>query len=162
MRAAVWRTCANGCSERMNKSFRQGQIVRIIRAKPIHTQEELARELGLLGIQTTQVTLSRDMRELGLVKTAEGYRQFSKEQSGPRLSDIANEYLQDIRVAQNLIVLRTSPGHASALAVSIDRQEMADVVGTVAGDDTVLVVTADAQSAEGFQRRILAMISGDL
>src|SRR4051812_35835390 len=146
----------------MNKSFRQGQIIKTIRAKPIYTQEELARELSQLGIQTTQVTLSRDMRELGLVKTADGYRQLTRDTSGPRLSDIANEYLQDIRLAQNLVVLRTSPGHASALAVSIDRQELEEVVGTVAGDDTVLVITADSQAAEGFQKRMLAMIYGEL
>jgi len=146
----------------MNKSFRQGQIINTIRAKPIYTQEELARELGQLGILTTQVTLSRDMRELGLVKTAEGYRQLSNDPSGSRLSDIANEYLQDIRLAQNLVVLRTSPGHASALAVSIDRQELHQVVGTVAGDDTVLVITADCQAAEDFQRRMLALMSGEI
>jgi transcriptional regulator of arginine metabolism len=146
----------------MNKSFRQGQIIKTIRAKPVYTQEELARELGLLGIHATQVTLSRDVRDLGLVKTAEGYRQLSNDTSGPRLSEIANEYLQDIRVAQNLVVLRTSPGHASALAVSIDRQSLEEVVGTVAGDDTVLVVTADAHSAEGFQNRMLAMLSGEI
>ncbi len=145
----------------MNKIFRQGQIIKTIRAKPVFTQEELARELGQLGIQTTQVTLSRDMRELGLVKTSDGYRQLSKDPSGSRLSDIANEYLQDIRTAQNLVVLRTSPGHASPLAISIDQQEMEEVVGTVAGDDTVLVVTADCPSAESFRKRMLLLISGE-
>jgi transcriptional regulator of arginine metabolism len=145
----------------MNKSFRQGQIIKTIRAKPVFTQEELARELGQLGIQTTQVTLSRDMRELGLVKTSDGYRQLSRDPSGPRLSDIANEYLQDIRTAQNLVVLRTSPGHASPLAVSIDQQELEEVVGTVAGDDTVLVITPSSQSAEEFRNRMLLLISGD-
>jgi transcriptional regulator of arginine metabolism len=145
----------------MNKSFRQGQIIKTIRAKPVFTQEELARELGQLGIQTTQVTLSRDMRELGLVKTSDGYRQLSRDPSGSRLSDIANEYLQDIRTAQNLVVLRTSPGHASPLAVSIDQQELEDVVGTVAGDDTVLVITPSSQSAEEFRNRMLLLISGE-
>ena len=135
--------------------------MKTIRAKPVYTQEELARELGQLGIHTTQVTLSRDIRELGLVKTADGYRQLSTEpSSGPRLFEIANEYLQDVRIAQNLVVLRTSPGHASPLAVSIDRQELEEVVGTVAGDDTVLVITADSQAAQSFQKRILSLISG--
>ncbi|MFL6415072.1 MAG: arginine repressor [Bryobacteraceae bacterium] len=146
----------------MNKSFRQGQIIKTIQAKPVYTQDELARELGQLGIHATQVTLSRDIRELGLVKTAEGYRQLTNETSGPRLFDIANEYLRDIRIAQNLVVLRTSPGHASALAVSIDRQELEEVVGTVAGDDTVLVVTADGQAAEDFQKRMVSLISGEV
>ncbi|MBV8898224.1 MAG: ArgR family transcriptional regulator [Acidobacteriaceae bacterium] len=143
----------------MNKSFRQGQILKIIREREIYTQEELARELGQLGIQTTQVTLSRDMRELGLVKTPEGYRQLPTEPGGPELRDVANEYLLDIRLAQNLIVLRTSPGNASPLAVAVDREELPEVVGTVAGDDTVLVITADADAANRFRHHILELIS---
>lgn len=143
----------------MNKSFRQGQILKILRGKEIYTQDELARELGQLGIQTTQVTLSRDMRELALVKTAEGYRQLTAETIAPNLADVANEYLQDIRVAQNLVVLRTSPGNANTLAIAIDQGELSDVVGTVAGDDTVLVITPDAASADSFRQRLLELIA---
>jgi len=143
----------------MNKNFRQGQILKIIRAKAVHTQEELARELARLGVPATQVTLSRDMRELGLVKTAEGYRQLPTERAGPDLEAVANEYLLDIRVAQNLVVLRTSPGNANTVAIAIDKQEMDDVVGTVAGDDTVLVITSDNAQADEFRERILAILS---
>lgn len=143
----------------MNKSFRQGQILKIIRAKTIQTQDELARELSLNNIQTTQVTLSRDMRELGLVKTADGYQQFSAERSGPSLSDVANEYLLDIRIAQNLVVLRTSPGNANTLAIAIDREELDPVVGTVAGDDTILVVTLDSVTADQLRQTLLEMLS---
>ena len=143
----------------MNKSFRQGQILNIIRAKAIHTQDELARELRESGIQTTQVTLSRDMRELGLVKTTDGYRNFTQESTGPELADVANEYLLDIRLAQNLIVLKTSPGNANTLAIAIDRKNFKEVVGTVAGDDTVLVIVPDAETAEKFRQKLLAMIS---
>jgi transcriptional regulator of arginine metabolism len=143
----------------MNKSFRQGQILKIVRNKEIYTQEELARELGEVGIQATQVTLSRDMRELGLVKTAEGYRALPADNNGPRLADVANEYLLDIQVAQNLIVLRTSPGNASPLAVAIDKAELDDVVGTLAGDDTILVIAPDVESADRFRRRMLELIS---
>jgi transcriptional regulator of arginine metabolism len=145
----------------MNKNFRQGQILKIIRAKEIYTQDELARELSSQGIQTTQVTLSRDMRELGLVKTAEGYRRFIPESSGPDLADVVNEYLQDVRVAQNLVVLKTSPGNANTLAVSIDREELEEVVGTIAGDDTILAITSDTEAADRFRQRMLQMISGD-
>jgi transcriptional regulator of arginine metabolism len=145
----------------MNKSFRQGQILKIIRSKEIYTQDELARELGQHGIQTTQVTLSRDMRELGLVKTAEGYRQFLVEPGGPELADVVNEYLQDIRVAQNLVVLKTSPGNANTLAVSMDRKEMEEVVGTIAGDDTVLVIAPDKEAADRLRQRLLQMIASD-
>ena len=144
----------------MNKSFRQGQILQVIRSKPIYTQEELARELSQVGIQTTQVTLSRDMRELGMVKTGEGYRVLATQNNGPELSDVVNEYLRDIRVAQNLVVLRTSPGNASTLAISIDNEGLDEVVGTVAGDDTVLVVTVDRGTADRFRTTIMNLISG--
>lgn len=144
----------------MNKSFRQGQILKIIRNREIYTQDELARELAHVGIPATQVTLSRDMRELGLVKTAEGYRQLPAERTGPELADVANEYLLDIRVAQNLVVLRTSPGNANSLAIAIDREELDEVVGTVAGDDTVLVIAPDNDTAVRFRQRMLEAISG--
>jgi len=143
----------------MNKNFRQGQILKIIREKEIYTQDELARELSQVGIQTTQVTLSRDMRELALVKTPEGYRRLPSEQGGTPLADVANEYLLDIRVAQNLVVLRTSPGNANSLAVAIDREDLATVAGTVAGDDTVLVVTPDNESADQFRQRMIEIMS---
>ena len=143
----------------MNKSFRQGQILKIIRNREIYTQDELARELAQFGIPATQVTLSRDMRELGLVKTPEGYRQLPTERTGPELADVANEYLLDIRVAQNLVVLRTSPGNANTLAIAIDREELDEIVGTVAGDDTVLVITPDGDTAFRFRQRMLEAIS---
>jgi transcriptional regulator of arginine metabolism len=144
----------------MNKSFRQGQILKVIRRQEIFTQDELARELAGLGILATQVTLSRDMRELGLVKTPEGYRQLPSDMGGPDLSGAAEEYLQDIRVAQNLVVLRTSPGNANSLAVAIDREELNEVAGTIAGDDTVLVITLDNEAASAFRQRMLDLISG--
>lgn len=145
----------------MNKSFRQGQILKLIRQKAVFTQEELARELSRLGIQTTQVTLSRDMRELGLLKTPEGYRQIATQPTVESdLAGAAEEYLQDIRIAQNLVVLRTLPGTANSLAIEIDREEPTEVVGTVAGDDTVLVVLPDNAAAERFRQRLLGVISG--
>ncbi len=143
----------------MNKSFRQGQILKVIRNKGIYTQDELGRELSRLGIQSTQVTLSRDMRELGLVKTAEGYRQLQTESAGPDLATVANEFLLDIRVAQNLVVLRTSPGNANSLAIALDRKNLEEVVGTIAGDDTVLVITTDNKTAGSFRERMLDLIS---
>src|SRR5579884_552151 len=143
----------------MNKSFRQGQILRIIRDKSIHTQDELARELAQAGIQATQVTLSRDIRELGLVKTGDGYRLFAPEPAGPDLADVINEYLLDIRLAQNLVVLRTSPANASTVAVAIDKNELDEVVGTIAGDDTILVITPDNETARRFRENLLAMLS---
>jgi transcriptional regulator of arginine metabolism len=143
----------------MNKAFRQGQILKLIRTKPILTQDDLARELKLSqGIDTTQVTLSRDIRDLGLLKTPEGYRQV--EAAPPRLSveTVAAELLQDVRVAQNLIVLRTSPGNANALAVALDKADWPEIVGTIAGDDTVLIVAPDTATADRLRKKLLGFI----
>jgi transcriptional regulator of arginine metabolism len=143
----------------MNKSFRQGQILNIIRSQQIYTQEELARELVQHGIQTTQVTLSRDIREMGLVKTSEGYRRLASESSGPELADVIDEYMQDIKTAQNLLVIRTSPGNANTLAVALDNEELAEVVGTIAGDDTVLVVAPNDAAAAQLRQKLLDLIT---
>jgi transcriptional regulator of arginine metabolism len=139
----------------MNKSYRQGQILNLIENKHITTQEQLARELARLGIKTTQVTLSRDIRELGLVKTATGYQQVTPAEAGPDLGIVAGEFLRDIRVAQNLVVLRTAPGHAQSLAVSLDAAGWAEVVGTLGGDDTILVVAPDNPTALQIRDRLL-------
>jgi transcriptional regulator of arginine metabolism len=143
----------------MNKTFRQGQILKLIRAKNILTQEDLAHELQeSYGIRTTQVTLSRDVRQLGLLKTPEGYRQVAAAQTGPDLAIIAAEFLRDVRVAQNLMVLRTSPGNANTLAVALDQQAWPEIVGTLAGDDTILVVAPDANTAVKLQKRLLQYV----
>ena len=73
----------------MSKSYRQGQILKLIRTKPIHTQDELAQELKKAGLVTTQVTLSRDLRELGLAKTIDGYQEVASEEAGPQLRLLA-------------------------------------------------------------------------
>lgn len=146
----------------MNKTFRQGQILKLIASSRILTQDDLARELKrVFGIQTTQVTLSRDVRELGLVKTPNGYRQVSPATGGPDLATVVSEMLRDARVAQNLIVLRTSPGNANALAVALDKEEWPEVVGTLAGDDTVLVVAPDASTATALRDKLLGYVQSD-
>lgn len=138
----------------MNKSYRQGQILKLIEQKHITTQEQLARELARVGIRATQVTLSRDLRELGLVKTATGYHQVEPS-SGPDLGIIAGEFLRDIRVAQNLIVLTTSPGNANSLAAALDGAGWPEIVGTIAGDDTILVVAPDNTTALTVRDKLL-------
>jgi transcriptional regulator of arginine metabolism len=142
----------------MSKSYRQGQILKLIRAKKIHTQDELARELQQAGIAATQVTLSRDIRELHLVKTREGYRDMQPEEAGPSFATLAAEFLHDVRAAQNLVVLKTSPGHANSVAVALDSEDWPEVVGTLAGDDTILVIAPDNATAEKVRQRCLAPI----
>jgi transcriptional regulator of arginine metabolism len=141
----------------VTKSFRHGHILKLIRSHPVHTQEDLAKLLRGVGVDTTQVTLSRDVRELHLVKTPEGYREIGRE-SGPQFEMLAGEFLQDVKSAQNLVVLKTAPGHANSVAVALDAAEWPEVVGTVAGDDTILVITPDNTTAAKVSRRLLAIL----
>lgn len=142
----------------MNKIFRQGQILNLIRHGQIFTQDDLARELKEKhGIQATQVTLSRDIRELGLLKTQEGYRQMAAP-PGPAFATIAGEFLRDVRCAQNLVVLKTSPAHASSLAVALDQEQWPEVIGTIAGDDTVLVICVDNSAAGELSGKLLGFV----
>jgi transcriptional regulator of arginine metabolism len=143
----------------MSKSYRQGQILKLVRARPIHTQEELAQELRKAGIAATQVTLSRDLRELRLAKTAEGYQELAEEEVGPELRLLAAEFLQDIRTAQNLVVLKTAPGHANSVAVALDAEQWPEIVGTIAGDDTVLVIAPDNTTAETVSKKLLQFLA---
>jgi transcriptional regulator of arginine metabolism len=143
----------------MNKSYRQGQILKLIRSHHPHTQEDLAKALRTVGIPATQVTLSRDIRELGLVKTADGYAQaLEAVSSGPDVVTLAREFVQDIRVAQNLLVLRTPAGHANSVAVALDQANWPEVTGTIAGDDTILVVAPDAKTAEALRAKFLLVL----
>ena len=142
----------------MNKTYRQGQILRLIKARKIFTQESLAQELAGVGVVAKQVTLSRDMRELGLVKTAEGYRQVEGASVGPGVHTIMAEFLLEARAAQNLLVLKTSPGHANSIAIALDQENWPEVVGTLAGDDTVLVIAPDAATAAALSKRLLGYL----
>jgi transcriptional regulator of arginine metabolism len=143
----------------MNKNYRQGQILKLIRAKALHTQEELARALRAIGIPATQVTLSRDIRELGLVKTNAGYTPAGDiTTNGPDVETLVREFVLDIRVAQNLLVLRTPPGNANSVGVALDKADWPEITGTIAGDDTVLIVAPDARVAEGLRDRFLRLI----
>jgi transcriptional regulator of arginine metabolism len=142
----------------MMKSFRHGQILKLIRSRSISTQDELARALKESGIDATQVTLSRDIRELGLVKTADGYRELERETPNLQFATLAAEFLQDVRQAQNQIVMRTAPGHASSVAVALDDEEWPEVVGTIAGDDTILVVCPDQTTASIVRDKLLKLV----
>ncbi len=142
----------------MSKAYRHGQILKLIRAQKVHTQDELARELRHVGIAATQVTLSRDIRELRLVKTREGYSEMVAEETGSSFASFAAEFLHDVRIAQNLVVLKTSPGHANSVAVALDSEEWPEVVGTLAGDDTILVIATDNETAEKVRLRFMETI----
>ena len=146
----------------MNKNYRHGQILKLIRSRNVPTQEELAQALRAVGIPATQVTLSRDIRELGLVKTPEGYTQGLPD-AAPGSTDVetaVRDLVQDIRLAQNLLVLRTAPGNANAVAVALDKADWPDVTGTIAGDDTILVVAPDLATAAALRDKFLRFVTG--
>ncbi|HEV8413456.1 MAG TPA: ArgR family transcriptional regulator [Bryobacteraceae bacterium] len=144
----------------MNKSYRQGQILKLVRSRSVRTQEELARALRGVGVRATQVTLSRDIRELGLVKTAEGYARptDSAAPAGPELATVLRDFLLDVRVAQNVLVLITPPAHASSVAEALDRAAWPEITGTVAGDNTVLVIAPTARKATGLREKLLRFL----
>ena len=144
----------------MTKTFRQGQILRLIRSQSLFTQEELARKLRESGLEATQVTLSRDIRDLGLVKTTDGYRELQREAPHGHIASLATEFLRDVRPAMNQVVLRTAPGHASSVAVAIDSESWPEVLGTIAGDDTILVICLNPQVAESVATRLRQMLEG--
>lgn len=143
----------------MNKSYRHGQILNLIRKRKVRTQAELARALRAAGISAAQGTLSRDLRELGLVKTPDGYAiPAAAAPPGPDLATVARESLLDVRQAQHLLVLMTPPGHASPLAEAIDRAGWPEVVGTIAGENTVLAVAPDRTTANTLRKKLLALL----
>jgi transcriptional regulator of arginine metabolism len=142
----------------MSRSFRLGQILKLIRSRSIYTQDELAQALKALGIHTTQASLSRDMRALRLLKGPDGYRESGQEESAIPFETLAAEFLRDVRLAQFLVILQTAPGHASSVAVALDNEEWPEVVGTLAGDDTVLVIAPDHQTAKTLQARLRELL----
>jgi transcriptional regulator of arginine metabolism len=147
----------------VQKRFRQGQILKLVSGNPVGSQDELRRRLGHLGVRVTQATLSRDMRELQLVKTSDGYRQLSAasvEESSPltALARAAKEFLLDIRPAQNMLVLKTPPGGAAPLAAAVDAERWREVAGTLAGDDTVLIIASSRAAAKAIHRRVEEML----
>jgi len=147
----------------MNNLYRRTQILNLLRADPEVTQEELRRKLARHGIQVTQATVSRDLEELGLVKTRSGYRLPESAESPvpvhPGLQVILKEFLRDVSLASNLVVLKTYPGNAHSVAAVLDAQEWAEVVGTVAGDDTVFVATPSARDAAQMRKKIRAIVA---
>ncbi len=145
------------------KRFRQGQILKLLSGQPVASQDELRRRLGHLGVRVTQATLSRDFRELRLVKTTAGYRPLStaaadESSSLPALARALKEFLLDIRPAQNMLVLKTPPSGAQPLAAAVDAERWKEVAGTLAGDDTVLVICSSRNACNAIQKRVEEML----
>ncbi len=149
------------------KFQRQTKILELIEKEPLETQEELSNRLREAGFVTTQATVSRDIKELRLIKvmTADGTYRYataaSEQESGmqTRIRRIFRESVTSVAVAQNMVVIKTLPGLANAAAFAIDAMHDPCVVGTLAGDDTVLCVIHDSASAENFRENAMKLLS---
>ena len=144
------------------KTFRHGQILRLVNAGPIPNQEDLRRRLAQQRLRVTQATLSRDLQELQLVKTKTGYRPANgladETAAVPPLTRALGEFLLDIRPAENLLVLKTPPSGAQPLAAAVDAERWKEVAGTLAGDDTVLIICSSRNACGTIQKRIEEML----
>jgi len=140
----------------MTRAARHARIVELIREREVRSQTELAELLAAEGVQVTQATLSRDLEELGAVKVRGGDGPAvymipedgnpplrPAEQAPARLVRLLHELLTSVDASGNLAVLRTPPGAAQYLASALDRSGLSEIVGTIAGDDTIFVVTRE-------------------
>ncbi|GAA1541449.1 arginine repressor [Nocardioides humi] len=157
----------------MTKSARQAIVVELLETREVRSQPELADLLGNRGVHVTQATLSRDLVELDAVKvrSASGALVYAVPAEGGdrtpvagesaagqhRLSRLAAELLVSAEASANLVVLRTPPGAAQFLASAIDKVELADVLGTIAGDDTVLVIGRDPAGGDALAHRFTSL-----
>ena len=150
------------------KSKRQAKIMEIISTTNVETQEQLLKELQEAGFTSTQATISRDIKELHLVKELTGHstykytvseRKTSLNVAG-RLNTIFRECVTSFDYAQNIIVIHTLPGLANAAASALDAMNMNVVLGTLAGDDTAVVIMRDTNAAAAFCGEIKSLIGG--
>jgi len=143
------------------KRFRQGRILDLIASEKITNQEDLRRRLAQTRVQVTQATLSRDLHELNVVKGPEGYVHPSQAPTGPApqssLAHAVREFLLDIRPVQNLLVLRTPPGGAQPLALAVDAAHWKGIAGSIAGDDTILIICTSSRNRAMIQQRLKAL-----
>ena len=147
----------------MNKSLRHRAILDVLQQGPVASQEDLQRALRKRGFKVGQATLSRDIRELNLIKGSHGYSLPQAENSTlltlPPVSRLVREFVLDARAAQNLLVVKTIVGSAQPVAAALDGEEWPETVGTIAGDDTILIVCPDKQGAKKLANRIEEMLA---
>lgn len=148
------------------KTSRQNKILDIIASKNIETQNQLIGELAAAGVKSTQATLSRDIKELRLVKelTSDGHYRYvaaGRDEISDidvRLKKIFRECVTNYAVAQNIIVIKTMPGLANGACAALDCMDIDGLVGTLAGDDTAFLAMRDNAAAEAFEKEIAALL----
>jgi len=152
----------------VNKFDRQGAILRLVQAQGLSTQEEVAEALRVQGFDAVQTTVSRDIAQLGLVKVRDGEGRLVYALPGAsdldRLSELTaalRRWATTLQSSDNLLVVTTPPGHANALARAIDAARLPDVIGSVAGDDTIMIVARQGVKAEAIERELRHHLEGD-
>jgi transcriptional regulator of arginine metabolism len=136
-------------------------IREIVATTPVVSQHELRRKLVRRGFDVTQATLSRDIREMRLYKGPSGYtlpNGIVEEDDEPTIEDVLAQFAMKVKQAQNLLVVITTQGGAQPVALAIDHEEWQETVGTIAGDDTVLIICADNKQASRLCERLEEMI----
>jgi transcriptional regulator of arginine metabolism len=147
------------------KNKRQEAILRIINATDVDTQEELLAKLKAEGFRATQATISRDIRELKLVKSMTSLGNYRYEMTSrqdfaiPKFNSALTESITHVEAGGNIVVIRTFAGMAQAIAACLDSMKLGDVLGCVAGDDTIMAVTKDAHSATHLAENLRTMIN---
>ena len=147
------------------KQLRHKKIVEIVAQKAMATQEELVSALTGIGMTVSQSTLSKDIKQLGLVKTrnVDGSAQYSLpvERATPQTLKILQRELQDYLLqydnAQNLLVLKTRPGNAQGVCAAIDNMKWPEIIGTIAGDDTILIISKTVKETKTVMAKIHEM-----
>ena len=147
----------------MSKLSRQSTIRELVAKHTVTSQDELRLLLARRGHAVTQATLSRDIRELSLVKTAEGYAMHADDSGAlsqlPSIDRLVRDFVYDVQTAQQLVVLRTSAGAASPVAAALDAEGWPEVMGTLGGDDTILIVTRDNTQAKKLTSRVRGLLA---
>ena len=145
------------------KLARHRAVIELLEKGPVASQDKLQRALAGRGYKVGQATLSRDIHELRLVKTAEGYAlpgsDAATDPGLPPVQRLLREFVLSIRPAQNLLVLKTAVGSAQPVAAALDGQEWSELVGTIAGDDAILIVSPDRKAANKLAQRIREMLA---
>jgi transcriptional regulator of arginine metabolism len=156
---------SSGCNkkERIMKQDRHSAIRELVAGAPIGSQDELRRRLVKRGFEVTQATLSRDIHELHLYKGPNGYSvpngaALNEDDSLPGISEMLNSFGLRVKQALNQLVLITTSGSAQPVALAIDGEDWPEVVGTIAGDDTVLIICPDQKRATLLRERLEIMI----
>ncbi len=143
------------------KARRQSAILDVVEHEAVRNQEQLRQRLATRGFDVTQATLSRDIKELGLLKrSSDGAYQPADAQAMPTptalgaLGRALAEYLVNVEPVQQLVVLKTGAGQAQLLGLAIDRARLEEVVGTLAGDDTILIIARDPKNAQAVVNKL--------